>query len=818
VPPLPRLLPATLLLAALGGCGGGGEPPPRDPAPEGVQDLLLRPATSEVHTDAVVAPTTEVNLGDHDLGGWQLDADTQVFPRRTFALTSGAEAALLLSATGPAQREVSLTVWAEQGSGSLAVSLNGVDLGEHELGGSARTISVQPPPSAWLVGGNELCLALVGDGLATLALEAVRVEPAERITSSADGSLLLDPGTAASWTVEHAGPCILDLELRTAVAGTAVVTLERLWPERGPEDRPGATRPPGPLEQRHVIVPAGEATAVRLHLVASDRCPTKVSLAWQGGGAPLALSKLQLHEDQPLARPPILFLSVDTLAAQNLSLLGYDRATTPNLERFATDAVTFEAARSNAPWTVPSYASQFTGLYANSNKLSPNKSIPEDQREAGWRYYELVEERWTLTEALAAAGYRTSAFVDNLWLTRLPGFRQGFESFDGEAARRSHEDQDGGMRYVLPRALEVLREDDPRPPFVFAHVFDVHGPYWPGDGFRGRFARDLAVTSSLPVADTGKTLFGVIPTAIARGRVERGPLPGVMAPEPLRADYDEKILELDAELGGFFDELREAGLYDELLIVVSADHGESMVDHDYHFSHGLVYDSTIHVPLLIKLPHQAFGGTRVDEPVQLVDLYPTLLDLLGLGRRPLELHGRSLVPALEGRALVPKPLLAQADVMDQCALVAGRWKLVVSLPENTDLDVLFSNPTIQARLFATAPDLFQDTFGQAPPLAPNDVPPALAALLRDDPSLHWRAKRLVQLGGPIFELYDVEADPAELVDLSGTRRDIVDELLPLLAAQRDRAEAARSNEAPAELRLPDDVLEELRRLGYLGDE
>lgn len=807
-----RSLAGVVLLLVSGACSH----PPETPS-AGIRNLLLQKPTAEVATEGVLVPLDWNQWGAHDAGGW--DSFTRTYRTGTVGLLgegapymtiAGPSAALQFCATGPRERSLSLLCWAGVDAAEVQVSLNDVPLTKLTLSVRPEHYEVPVPAAFWLRGTNQLELLPIGETESNVALAEVRTTPAESVAYDAK-VLFFDGGTSAAWQLELAGPGVVDFELETAMAGIARVVLEAFDPASGSREQ---------LESRDVYLELATPQRGRLLLPAPEGRVLEVSVHWDADAdaPPLALRQLDLFEEHPLRRPSILFVSIDTLSASNLSIYGYGRPTTPRLAELAADSVLFEQARSNAPWTIPSYASQFTGLYAWANKSELDTSagtLP------AWQLFEVADQRWTLVESLRAAGYGTAAFVDNLWLTKVPGFAQGFDSFDADAAQVGHEDPNGGMRIVLPRTADFLKQHAGRPNFAFAQIVDVHGPYLPNAPFKGSFSDQLdpdAVTQ-LPIVRTSPTLFGGIPSVVASGRFpDPAAMPTSFGAEYFQADYDEKILELDAALGDFFDDLKQAGLYDDLLIVFSADHGESMIDHDFNFRHGLVYDSAIHVPLVIKLPKSAHAGTRVTSPVQLVDLYPTLSELLGLPANRPDLHGRSLVPALEEGTLEEVPLMSQGDIMDHCALTLGRWKLVVGVPKNTAPDTLLSSPKIQERLFALAPKQFDEIFGSPPPIPASDVCLVLEQLEVERPTLTWALIKTLRASGPLVELYDTVADPREEQNVAADHKQLTSQLLELMTVERDKADESRTLGARQPIQISDEMLEELRRLGYVGND
>jgi arylsulfatase len=794
------LLTAGLILAS---CSRSDTPPPQ----KSVSDLLIHGPQEIRATDSHIVPSDFDQWGPHDGGGWNIN--TPVRDQTPCVVTQAPKAALILRAASSRNRTLSLVGWGVDAPTEVELTLNRIAIGTVTLGRRSTTVQVETPGALWRVGDNHLELEPRGD-MPRIAIASIDIAPLEGVHAAENG-VELSSRTSATWQLELGDQGLLDYELSGGLTETCTIKLSALTPGEISREV---------LEERTVEFTSATPVVGRLLLPRPEGRVLEFSVSNDSLDSkdPILLSKLELYEERPLERPPILFISIDTLSAKNMSIFGYERETTPRLAELVEDSVLFEQTRSNAPWTIPSYTSQFTGVYARANK-QPDSTAPGSSH--AWQLFTLPERRWTLTEMLRAAGYRTAGFVDNLWLTRVPGFAQGFDVFDATAALIKHEEPQGGMRTVLPLTAKFLAENRREPVFAFAQIVDVHGPYRPAAPFKGRFSEQLdpASTNILPIVQTSPAVFGGIPDVVVRPRLEgQSPRPTQIDAELVRADYDEKILELDDELGKFFDDLKQRGLYDDLLIIFSADHGESMVDHDFLFHHGLVYDSAIHVPLLIKFPGSRHGGERISDHVQLIDLYPTILDVLGLPSERPSLHGRSLLPLVEGAKLPDVPLFSQADILEQAALSHGPWKLIAGTPNKTHLETLLTHEPILARLRTDGASLFTQVFGADAQPTPNVITARLKALREEGSELESQLWRFVHSGPPLIELYNTDQDPFELVDLADKHPDIVDRLLAEIDSERARVEALQLENEGSTLEVSDEMLDELRRLGYVGND
>ncbi|MEZ4588511.1 MAG: sulfatase [Gemmatimonadales bacterium] len=338
----------------------------------------------------------------------------------------------------------------------------------------------------------------------------------------------------------------------------------------------------------------------------------------------------------PAARagaPNVLLIVLDTVRAMSLSLYGYARQTTPELERWSARGVTFDNAYATAPWTLPSHASLLTGRWMH--ELSADWMVPLDATYP------------TLSEFLAAAGYRTGGFVANTdYCSAEVGLDRGFSRYEDyvltpgqilrssalwraisriETLRRLIGNYDNLGRKMAPdinRAFLRWADADPRPFFAMLNYYDAHRPYLPPDPWPDRFRTDDV---SLNV----------------RYRKENGNEPN---PTPARVQgavdaYDGAIAYLDSEIGRLLAELESRGLLENTIVVITADHGEELFEHEIWDHGNTLYDPSVHVPLLILAPGLPTAA-RVGTPVSLREVPATVVDLLRLADSPFP--GRSL--------------------------------------------------------------------------------------------------------------------------------------------------------------------------------
>ncbi|HKB78862.1 MAG TPA: sulfatase-like hydrolase/transferase [Thermoanaerobaculia bacterium] len=303
-------------------------------------------------------------------------------------------------------------------------------------------------------------------------------------------------------------------------------------------------------------------------------------------------------------RPNVLIITIDTLRADHLGAYGYGLAHTPNIDRLATQGLLCTDDVASAPLTMPSHTSIFTGLFPPAHGVRDNGA------------YALGDGAVTLAERLRDAGYTTHAFVSAIVLSRRYNLNQGFETYDDDLWAedapplfmiRERPAPKTGARFLA--WFRDWSKTKQKPFFGWVHFFDAHQPYHPTQA-------DLAIA----------------PTA-----------------------YDAEISAVDREIGKIVDALKADGTLDHTLLIITADHGESLGEHGEK-THGIfVYDATVRVPLIVRYP-RLFSPRTYRGPVRSVDITPTVLAVLGLPHGN-GMDGRSLLEPFRGKQ--PPPDLPQ---------------------------------------------------------------------------------------------------------------------------------------------------------------
>jgi len=402
-------------------------------------------------------------------------------------------------------------------------------------------------------------------------------------------------------------------------------------------------------------------------------------------------------------RPNVLVVTVDTLRADRLGCYGFGVAHTPAIDRLASEGVRCTDAATSAPITLPAHSSIMTGLYPPAHGVRDNGN------------YALAPEAVTLAERLRAAGYRTGAFVSAAVLTRRYGLDQGFDVYDDDLWAEDEPElfmiRERPAARTVDRALAWLddwRQHARRQPFfMWIHLFDPHQPYEP---------RSIDLVA--------------------------------LAPTP----YDAEIAEADRGVGRLVEWLQQERLLDDTLVVLTADHGESLEEHGEP-THGIfIYDATIRVPLIWRLPRVFAEGTTYRGPVRHIDIVPTVLAALGLSGGEVT-QGTNLLAALQGRT-----------------------------------------PPIDVAQYFEA-RLAEEGFGMAPLFG-----------------VRHQGYKWIQ--APRSELYDLRRDPRELTNLypqdAAAARPLEDELKAVTASSTQRALTAPTRQIDRETE------EMLRALGYMA--
>lgn len=481
-------------------------------------------------------------------------------------------------------------------------------------------------------------------------------------------------------------------------------------------------------------------------------------------------------------RPNVVFVVMDTARVANAT----DPRVMPNLNAIAEAGTTFSNAFATAPWTLPSHASMFTGQYtadhgADADTKSFEPTVP------------------TLAERLRSSGYETVAISNNTWVSPEFGFDDGFEAFRvawevleggtdlstisksetgfvdrtravcGELldkgghrtlvnalytrfVRRLYDDGAWMTNYRIGRWLETQRGPD-RPFFLFVNYLEPHLKYDPPRRFRERFAPDESDPGSV-----NQDAWSYIADLTEMSSREFETLEGL---------YNAELNYLDHRIGRLCDRLEKEELLEDTLLVLVGDHGENIGDHglmDHQYS---LYDTLLHVPLVLRYPERIDAGKAVRDLVELRDLYPTVLDLAGVS-----------IPADE--------TVSQHSI----------------LPENDG-----SRDHVIAEYLTPQPsmDALERTLGTLPPSV-NRYDRALRSIRTDE----WK---LIEASDGDHELYRIDDDPDETTDLATDHEEVRDRLLDRLHGKR--GPLTYDDDSKTGASMTSSTRDRLEDLGYL---
>jgi choline-sulfatase len=418
------------------------------------------------------------------------------------------------------------------------------------------------------------------------------------------------------------------------------------------------------------------------------------------------------------AKPPnIILITLDTTRTDRMGFLGSKRGLTPNLDALAQQSVVFTRAYAQVPLTTPSHAALLTGTYPQFNHVE-DMGLP------------LGKDLPDLPDLLHHRGYHTAAFIGAIILDpknkMAPGFDRGFDLYDADFHPRKpgesrYDSEERRAAVVVAHALRWLSHHPQGPFFVWLHFFDPHDPYDPPPPFKERYAS---------------------------------------------APYDGEIAYMDSAVGTLLETLRRQSWYRNSVIAIAADHGEAFGEHGEERHGMLLYDETVHVPVLLKLPGEEFAGGRVDTRVGLVDVAPSLLQAAGIAA-PAAMQGQSLFPLIAG------------------AQPAADGKPAGEKEAEKEKD----------RAIYSESDYAHRKFGWS--------------------ALHsWRAGKYLYVRAPKRELYDQSSDPEAVKNQAASAPAVADTLDTQLSVFLQKTSGA-----PAKaVKLDPAQMEKLNALGYLASD
>jgi arylsulfatase A-like enzyme len=578
-------------------------------------------------------------------------------------------------------------------SGPLIVRLNGKQLAATQVSadkGFEESV-VQIPDDSAHVGENEIELNATGTALVdgktlSVAIDWMRLEPSpidHAVTTSslrprpveveqisAEGvqraAVRLAPGAQLDWFVEVPNRAVLQFGAASLPGGAGVLMVDVK------------------SDRRHTGKRVGVAQRWHEHELALDELTGEVArLRFRNDGSKeVALSGLRVERssDTALASEArarnVVVLLIDTLRASKLQLYNPDsRVKTPVLDRFAAQGVLFERPQAPANWTKPSVASVLTSLYPSSHHTQAQAA-------------KLSDSVTMLSEAYKGAGFRTASFITNSFVSPAFGFDQGWDlnvNMDYLA-----DSNDGNAENVFKAASDWIEKNQNERFFLYIQTIDPHVPYDPPPKYIEMYdpqpydgqVKNKETPALLVEANTNPTKL----TERDKVRVE--------------ALHDGEITYHDTELAHFLTKMRDLGLDESTVVVITSDHGEEFEEHG-KWGHGhSVYQELLHVPLVFRWPGVIPSGVRIAPVVSIIDIGPTVLEAAGVPI-PSEFQGRSLMGFIRGDwPRAPHVAFSEWENLEK-VIRGGEWKLVLNYFRPHVLYDLRDDPWEQKQLDGT---------------------------------------------------------------------------------------------------------------------
>jgi arylsulfatase A-like enzyme len=331
----------------------------------------------------------------------------------------------------------------------------------------------------------------------------------------------------------------------------------------------------------------------------------------------------------------VVIISVDPLRADGIHTLGNPLSVTPTIDALVSRGIVFTNAFSVSSWTLPSVMSFMTGEYPSTHKIINKELIGSTEKE-GLRPAVLSSDIHTLASVFKANGYATGGFAGGAALSSSYGFDKGFDTYQSDGDFE-------GLSRSIPKALKFAQEHVNDKVFIYLHGFDTHGQFIPEGGLKRTFT-DPAYKGTL--TGSTKEQKSLREEGVIQGHIN------LTAEDVrfLRAIYDEKISDMDKEISAFMSGYNKLHTGKKTMFVITSNHGDEFYEHG-RIDHGMtLYNEVLQIPLIIVLPGESVGK-RVSSQVRNIDVFPTVLSLVGIPEDSSlrgQLQGVSLIPAMRG--------------------------------------------------------------------------------------------------------------------------------------------------------------------------
>jgi len=387
----------------------------------------------------------------------------------------------------------------------------------------------------------------------------------------------------------------------------------------------------------------------------------------------------------------IILISIDSLRSDHLGCYGYEKKTTPNIDKLADDSVLFANAISTTTWTLPAHMSMLTALSPEVHQVIKDK-------------VRLSKNATVCAEILKEAGYLTAGFVSAPYLHSEFGFNQGFDLYDDytiyySSNRESHRGITAPKTHK--RVKKWLEKNHRHSFFLFIHYWDVHYDYNPPPPYDTMFDPDY---KGKITAEDFERNHRINPSMSKRDL------------EHIIALYDGEIAFTDSYIGRLLEYLQQLGIYDKTLIILTADHGDEFFEHGRKGHRKNLFDETLKVPLMIKFPSSGWKGKHIGKQVQIIDIVPTFLSYLSFNWN-CKFQGESLMPLIIGETDESKPHHF-ADLHGKLKCVrTNQAKYIINMERKKkaqlfnlqkdkaeEHDIAMSKPTLRKRMRKTLMD------------------------------------------------------------------------------------------------------------------
>ena len=374
----------------------------------------------------------------------------------------------------------------------------------------------------------------------------------------------------------------------------------------------------------------------------------------------------------------VIIIVLDAAGAKHFPMYGYHRNTTPNIKHLLNDSIQFKRAYTQAVYTLASTATLMSGLDPFRHQIIYRKS-------------KLPDQTYTLAERFSDSGYATGTFVSNGNASTTFGMTQGFQEVREVFREKTYS---GWGMDITNRFTQWMQKLKPgRPFFAYIHYREPHAPFNPPESFKNHFTNP----NYIGYRDASYEM---------RRKINMGEVSATPADrEYIEATYDENLLYGDYEVGRVIKKLKDMKLYDNTILIVTADHGEAFWEHGFQGHNSQLYEESVHIPFILKLSSKTdLHKKEVSNPVRTLDVYPTLVDLLHLSRRNWNVDGHSFIPYLVSDKLEDAPVFTQTIAEQAYSWMEGNFKYIYHRHTHSEeLYNLKTDPGERTNLIKTDP-------------------------------------------------------------------------------------------------------------------